>query len=107
LSHIILDMTPETIKIQLTVTRTLAEAIRLAAQKDRRSRPSFIVKLLEDCALVKECLGLVPAPVLAPSLLDAPIPSENSSEITLSPGAAPARAFSASDLGLDEKPSEA
>lgn len=60
-------MNAETIKLQVTVTRELAHALQLAAAKDRRTRPTFIIKLLEDSSLVKEALVLARETPLNPS----------------------------------------
>jgi predicted HicB family RNase H-like nuclease len=49
-------MNAETIKVQVEISKTLAEALSLAAKKDRRSRPSFIIKTLEETPAVKAAL---------------------------------------------------
>lgn len=52
------------IKVQISVSRALAEALQSAAVKDRRSRPHFIIHLLENSPQVKEASRVSPSPTL-------------------------------------------
>jgi len=52
----------ETIKVQVEISKTLADALSTAANNDHRSRPLFIIKTLEETPAVKAALKTIQNP---------------------------------------------